>query len=276
MMWKKAGSMVLVVLWIGVITAFGEVIYRENFGNPYPHDQMNPHYIKLGDRGWQAHYGATGTLAYDMSGGMGTRVPPGVYYTTYIPNINGRPTNQSNVNAGYSPSDSVGHVSFDVVYPKNGTDVIIWTDEYTVDTSSWNISEVSWYQAECYNDASHLAVRIGQNWYVSVQTWSVPGGNPIRFFDPDVSSKCTFVWTTEADKWRELNFVPGSSLVLGDVLDSELPQGDITAFGVFVEQERKVCAWTQIDTFTILGTPVPEPTSLVLLGLTSLFLWRRR
>lgn len=54
----------------------------------------------------------------------------------------------------------------------NGVKYFIWTDEYTVDRSTNEVTQISWYQGnEIKTDEDRVAIRIGSDWYVSTQTF---------------------------------------------------------------------------------------------------------
>lgn len=66
----------------------------------------------------------------------------------------------------------------------------------------------------------------------------------------------TFTFSTNASDWQILNFTSGTSMSLGSVLSSDLPAGDITAFGLYTNYKTKTF---RFDTYEIQADPIPEP-----------------
>jgi len=73
-----------------------------------------------------------------------------------------------------------------------------------------------------------------------------------------------------------LTFVPGTSLVLGSTLTSPLPGDNITAFGLYSDQEAGGGnATRRVDTYQIDTVPEPSSVVLVLSGVGVLMSLRR-
>lgn len=133
----------------------------------------------------------------------------------------------------------------------NGDPVLHWTEEYTIARPYLEVVEVEWRQRNnSPDDAARVAVRVGDDWFVSAQTFS---------------NASSTVWALMrlkfgAATWLELDFAPGSVLALGG--PAVLPGGDITGLGLFVDHASNT---HRIDSFTILGAlAVPEPSSVAL------------
>jgi hypothetical protein len=184
-----------------------------------------------------------------------------------IANVDGSPTDvlwiNSNPDAGWKTDK--GYL---VTHPGSGSysahPVLHWTEEYTVDRSRLDVLGVQWYQnnnlpTNSANDATRVALRIEDDWFVSEQTFS----------------NTTAAWTLMELKdfgtanWLELDFDPGDSpglglLALGGPAPF-LPRGNITGFGLFVDNATVT---HRIDSFTILA--IPEPGSALLLAVAAL------
>jgi hypothetical protein len=178
----------------------------------------------------------------------------------------GDPQNLENINAG-GPSLSQAN---GLLFTSGGTAAtmnwIAYTAGYTVDTIANPIQDISFYAGSAANagviPGFRIAVQIDGNWYAS----SAVLANTVAVATAGVfntgAQKVTFNWTTAASAWDSLTFVPGTSLVLGSTLVSDLPGDNITAFGLYSDQLTGAGATRRFDTFQI--DPVPEPSSVVL------------
>jgi hypothetical protein len=182
----------------------------------------------------------------------------------------GSPNNLDNINAGASLSQANG-----LLFTSGGTAAtmnwIAYTAGYTVDTTANPIQDISFYAGSTVNGASipgfRIAVQIDGNWYASSAVLANPVSvsSAANFHNAPGSGgaqQVTFNWTTAASAWDSLTFVPGTSLVLGSTLVSDLPGDNITAFGLYSDAEAGAGATRRFDTFQI--DPVPEPSSVVL------------
>lgn len=140
---------------------------------------------------------------------------------------------------------------------------LLFTDEYTVDTTATPVASVSWMTRNTSSsETSRVAVRIADQWYASNAT----------FTNANSWETKTFTFTTAASAWRTVAFAEGSPLLVSTTtLTSPLPAGNITAFGLFTDNSNDTA---RIDDFTI--NAVPEPASLALLALGGLAIAGRR
>ena len=234
-------------------------IYREVFGNNTAGNNL------LSTVGWSGAWGPTAT---DSAGGGMIANNFGVSASL------GSPQNLENINAG-GPSLSQAN---GLLFTSGGTAAtmnwIAYTTGYTVDTTANPIQDISFYAGSTVNGANgipgfRIAVQIDGNWYASSAVLANPVSvsSAANFHNaPGGSSggaqQVTFNWTTAASAWDSLTFVPGTSLVLGSTLVSDLPGDNITAFGLYSDAEAGAGATRRFDTFQM--DTIPEPSSVVL------------
>jgi hypothetical protein len=248
------------------------VLYRECFGN----DLLGPtNYRSPADYQWQTVQGGFGLAASVYTG---TEVPVPSYHQS-VTNEPGRPQDLDNVNAGASFSQANGFYAFGAVYPAYTDRILLFTDEYALDRSVWNVTAVSWRQG---NDLdidpaeTRVAVRIAGTWYVSTQAFTSADMPQGQFAASPNAVQHTFLFDTAADAWRPLLFTPAAvlQLTLDEQLAAPLPDGDITAFGLYVWE--KGARYNAIDTLQVDGLLVPEPATMATLGAGLGLLLRRR
>jgi hypothetical protein len=210
---------------------------------------------------------------------------------------NGRPVDVANtVTAGPHNDGTYNPYANGILYfGPTPSPSLGFTTEYSLDPNNYAPGSLmfNWYEGN--NTAPHsmrLAIRISSLWYVSATTFTTPAIS-LANFGAQAELK-TLTFDPSAANWMTLNFngdylvgaTPGTgttinssagALAFGGAPASDL-SGPITAFGVYGESGGGT-GNRRIDTFEILATPVPEPTSLALLalgGLTALLLRRRR
>jgi hypothetical protein len=217
---------------VSMQVTYADVIYREVFGNGSGAPGSN---APLNTVGW---FGAWGPTATDSSNPSPNNFG--------LSAVGGSPTNLDNVNAG-GPANSISN---GFVFVSGGTpsttNFIAGTSQYTVDTTQFSISSISFYAGNTSNAVPngmpgfHIAVQIGGTWYASDQML-VQGTNvssAANFHNPPGGAsggaqQLTFNWTTTAGAWDALTFNPGVSLALGANTGSALPGGNITASGLY-------------------------------------------
>ena len=225
-------------------------IYREVFGNTAGNALLNT-------VGWSGAWGPTATDSSNPS-------PNNFGISSSV----GKPNNLDNINAG-GPSLSIpnGYL-FTSGTGASLNNWIAYQTLYTVDTTATPIQDISFYAGSAANGTfgipgARIAVQIDGNWYATAQvfanTVAVSSGANFN----SLSQQQIFTWTTDASAWDSLTFVPGSTLVLGSALTSPLPGGNVTAFGLYSDQEPGAGnATRRFDTYQI--DTVPEPGSIVL------------
>jgi hypothetical protein len=250
-------------------SAHAAIIYSENFRN-HNADSLN-------SLGWGVHVESS---AKTNAGG------PAVSNWVMLIGAGGGATGEiENINAGsvFGPTDS--RTSLRNNTGTNQT-AISWTSEYIVDTSVNAINSISFYIGNSSPSINtRVAIRINGSWYASAATFTNAASS--------VFEAKTLTWTNSSTSWHSLTndgsmtinsgnglatTIAGTSLALGSLLQSELPNGNITAFGLFFDSIPNA-GTARTDYFQIDATPIPEPSSyaalcsLAILGFVAL---RRR
>ncbi len=228
------------------------VIYAQNFGNAGSGNAA------VSSIGW--------TSLWSTSSGGNVSVHNSNYYIG-ITNQTGRPTNIQNVNAPVSASATQGVVRlFQADYSYINT--LIYTNQYTIDRSAWELDSVTWYAAGTSGGSNlesiQLALQIGGSWYVSKKT-QMPAltGNAPSNFSTNAAERGIFNF--ESAEWYTLGAATGSPFAVGTTAIT-LPSGDITAFGLFVQPRQVNPSYVLFDSFVINATAVPEPGHLAAIG----------
>jgi len=240
-------------------------IYREVFGNTSGAANAN-----LSTVGWSGAWGPTATDSSNPS-------PNNFGISTAL----GDPQNLDNINAG-GPSLSLANgLAFTSGTGASLNNWIAYTTGYTVNTALTPIQDISFYAGSAANGSFgipgfRIAVQIDGNWYASTEVLAntVAVSSAANFNTG--AQQVTFNWTTAASAWDSLTFVPGTSLVLGSTLTSPLPGDNITAFGLYSDQEAGGGnATRRVDTYQIDTVPEPSSVVLVLSGVGVLMSLRR-
>jgi len=267
---KKFFVLAGVILLCAQVT-HAQAIYFENFGNvgtPVPGAVGGN--TNLEQDGWSGAWGPTAT-------------------DSAVPSVNnfgissqvGSPTNLLNIGAA-ATSQSVSGLVFVSGAAPSATNFIAYTSAFTVNTSLYNIQDISFYSGNGAGAAAYqIAVQIDGNWYASTQLLSnnIPVSAAGNFRNAPGSGggqQVTFNWTTAASAWDSLTFVSSNSLALGSTLGSPLPGDNITAFGLYSGANLSG-ATRRFDSYEIDAIAVPEPSSvaLVFMGLGALWGLRR-
>ncbi|MCX7427865.1 MAG: dockerin type I domain-containing protein [Planctomycetia bacterium] len=201
-------------------------IYREIF----PNTTGSP--VGLNTCGWIAHGGANAALVGKLNGTDAVNVA----------GSDGAPP-QPAINSNAATTDTVSGYTFHTTsMVPAGQPQIVWTSEYVVD-EAWDLTEVRWEQL--LNNASltpSFAVQVGTNWFVTDQTGTIESTDPL--FDVVSLDLTTATWSA-------LDFRHGQALTVGAPV-AALPEGDITAFGLFIEQ-NPADAFLRFDNITLLA-----------------------
>lgn len=244
---------------------YADVIYREVFGNLASGTNSS-----FGIEGWYGYWGTTAASGDSAN-----------YNNLGVSTAAGAPNNLDNVNAGgpaLSTINGLGFTSGGTLTPGANNRILVGTSQYTVNPSLWNISTISFYAGSAAVSGIipgfRIAVEIDNNWYATAQVFAnTTAIGSISGFASGAQQQ-TFNWTTSASAWNTLTFVPGTSLVLGSAVGSDLPSDPITAFGLYSDPVASgaSAATRRWDTFEIDAVAVPEPSSvaLVLIGLGAL------
>lgn len=273
-------GMLVVCAWMGFAAlGHGEIIYRETFDNSMGQTALS--YF-----GWYAYYGNSATNAALCSPGAGgdpaTAMSSGGPSAkesdgTYASDTNaGSSGPYPSVSGGYAPNER-GFVTTPCMYGLY--DIFIYTTEYAIDTSVYQLESFSFYATSTgtwtsdARDAVHVGVQIGDSWYVtdvSITPPSQTNGGGTTFTNEAIA------FSLAADTyWSLLNFEAGSPLTVDDLQTASLPAGTITGFGLLWDMaatsDRNTPRW---DTFSITATTIPEPTCLLLLACGGLLMRR--
>jgi len=256
---------------------YADVIYRETFGGPStPAANVNTNFEF---DGWSGYWSPT---AQNEAAGN----TAGAWNNFGAGSSLGIPTNLTNINAGIEARTN--GFPFSSGFNSVSNNLLVYTTEYTVDTSIFSISTISFYSGNTSNTFPNgmpgwrIAVQIGGAWYASdqllIQTSIV--ANAAGFNTS--GQKLVFNWTTAAGAWDALTFVPGVTLALGPNTGLALPGGNLDAFGLYSDPAINTngvggIATRRWDTYEINASAIPEPSSvaLVLIGAVTLLGLRR-
>lgn len=154
--------------------------------------------------------------------------------------------------------------------PGTAPEFLAFTDEFApIDLADFSELRFMWRQhASAENAQFRLALEIGGDWYATDVAFANSGSSQTgaggEFTSEGVLRTINF--SPLGSLWRELNFVPGSTLSLaGAARMSDLPWGPITRAGLFLTAPNGTSM--RFDTFQIEGVPLPEPATLALLAL---------
>jgi len=214
--------------------------YRETFYQDSDTDVPDPNGTVTG---WNIHYGS-GTRDTDA----------------YLSGYDGETPLLDAVNSNQQYGADAGGYFLPVNY--NTSDYLFWTEEIAI-TPAIGVLEAMQWSIRTSATGMHAAVRVGTDWYVTVDELDVPVSNDVwetRYFDDLADSS-----------WYALDFTEGSSLAMTSTLFSSLPGGEITAFGAYFESTQRL----RLDNFEVY-TALPEPTTLGLLLLGAIALGVRR
>lgn len=250
-----------------VSTGYSDVIYLNNFGNNTGGTiALNTYDSGTGTgidwRLWTSQNGAGATNNSSASGNARF----GVNATA------GRPTNAANVNAPISLSDANG-----VAFLSNGAGAtatfkaLFYTDQYAIDRSAWLIDSFQWYanQSTAGGTSQRLALQINGAWYVT--TAITPSEGSFNNFSTTATLQTVDFASAQ---WYSLTAGIGSAFAIGSTVT--LPEGDITSFGLYVDNGTVASSYSRFDTFTINGTVIPEPGVFTLVAFGALALLTRR
>jgi hypothetical protein len=250
------------------------LLYRETFGRPGPPAATGNLAVHTG---WD-------WIRFNVSGSVNTG--NGVNGTD-----DGAPTNVANTaSAGPNNDATTGAYARGWVFMDGSTTAgqkLAMTTEHSVDPSLYVPGSLtfSWWQGNNYTNsdgspgaaglnAMKVAVRVGGQWYASNAVFlntDVTGGSLF----PTGAQLQTMTFDPAAANWTVLNFdgnydpstdagtASTVALTLGGPAGANLA-GPITAFGLYRDIIGRNA---RFDSFTIEGTPIPEPATLALAAL---------
>jgi len=244
------------VLALGVTasTASAAVVYNEIFQNTTGAN------ILTSTAGWQFWLNSAGVRS-DQTASLSNSA---------VSNLAGRPAADLPVNSGPTLAQANGFAFISSV----ASPLVYITQEYQTFNVA-DLSSVSFWQGSSYDAAGgpnagvRVVLEIGGLWYASTQSnQQFIAGGGAGFSTQAVQKTLTLAGST----WESLTFTSGQAISVG--LAATLPaSGAITGFGIFANTPP---ANIRFDNFTL--TAIPEPSSIVLLGLgaASLLIARRR
>jgi PEP-CTERM motif len=252
--------------------SYADVIYRETYSRTAGAANTNFDYV-----GWAGYWSATaqpsdsplyGPTNNNFAVGSSLGRPSGGTFT--------------NVNAGPEDGNTNGF-AFASGQLAVSNNILVYTSQYTVDPSVWNVGSISFYSGNTSNTFPNgmpgyrIAVQIDGNWYASSQLLVQNNNIANAAAFATSGQQLVFNWTTAASAWLSLSFTPGTTLALGGPVGSNIPSDPITAFGLYSDPAVNTngvggTATRRWDSYEIDGTAVPEPSSvmLVLIGLGTL------
>jgi len=135
-----------------------------------------------------------------------------------------------------------GYLYFEVEnqHVADDTEMLFYTEQ-TIDRSSCDIDAFTWYMNNNGSEEARIAIEIGDQWYVSDDTFSHSGD--WGFY--------TFVFSTSAETWRELTFDDVDIAIAAETLGSDLPSEDISAFGMYVYNADGGSLIARLDDFKV-------------------------
>jgi len=234
-------------------------IYRETFGNDSGSDQG------LGYSDWIGYYGSSATLLPDTGS-----------LRADVTSLDGPSTGSGPINSDLDNNETDNDVTATgfgrLLWPVGGgvSPALVYTEEFVVERDRLQVDSISWDQAtNGGTDSFQVALEIGGDWFVSDEVFTGPNNSSSGTFDTNAMQMSL---DFQAALWRSLAFTPGSTLGAPGSLVA-LPDGDITAFGLYGSFNATM--W--FDTYTIEATSIPTPAALPAgLAMFSLIAMRRR
>jgi hypothetical protein len=216
---------------VPVITA----LYREVFDNATNSNQA------ASTVGWALYGDTDATVILPVESGS----PQGG-----VGNGTGNPTDLDNVIDGLPASTTSQTNGYVYIFTNDMQQYLAITEEYTVDRTDLEITEISWYQGHNNSDAQgRVAVRIDGQWYVTTQTFSNTAVSSASNFNAEAVQQ-VFTFSTDAADWTTLTFDPSNTMALGSPLNAPLPAGDVDAFGLYTDVSSGQLTF-RFDTFEI-------------------------
>jgi hypothetical protein len=274
--WPGAGIWI-VTAFLGLPCAHlqAAIIYRETFGIP---------------PGAGADFFPT-TFDWQRFDQNGFEITTGGNTSGVNYSAQGRPVDVANVNAGPNSDGTFDPYANGILYFASALPPSLgFTTEFSFNPADYLAGSISFSWYEGNNSALQsfrLAIRNSSGWFASADPYvfTTPA-IPLTSFGTQAELK-TLTYNPAAANWLTMTFdgdftlgaTPGTgtatnstlgALSLGGPPATDL-SGAITAFGVYGESGTNPNGNRRIDTFQIDATPVPEPSSVLLLALGGAF-----
>jgi hypothetical protein len=216
-------------------SGISHVIYRENFSRPNDGVERGPWEV-----GWNLmRYDGQPVASIKYDGNAHRSLSGHSYTAPWQSKINANPSGTE-----FDQTNARGHMWMNQMPFLNGTPAewMLWTEEYQIDQSLYDVASIRFHATDESPERVKvsLAVRIEGVWYI--------------FWDGRVE--------TFGTSWREYTinfsrngwylFTPSHAFTIRNAHYTELPSGDIEAFGLYMFKDY---GWyvNQIDNFTVLA-----------------------
>jgi hypothetical protein len=217
-----------------------DTIYSQNFGSAY---------AALSTLAWFGYAGSSSADYHSVVYGNGQYTDAGAANT-----LKGSSDGYAYSRSGLAGSDARA---------------LLGTSAFSaIDLSQYNSLTFSWSQQLTSTDYSvHLAINVGNAWYVSVASFTTAAGS---WISESVALSST--------SWYALTASSSAGWSLSTSA-TELPTtGSITSAGLYTTGGNTTASVWRFDDFTITGATVPEPSTamLVVVGAAALLAYARR
>lgn len=136
----------------------------------------------------------------------------------------------------YGLSTGRDHIAYDNLQASNQLIPAISGIDYV---KSVEASQVKRITASLNNNTTltkiRFAIRIGTSWYATASQFACASTHT----DPGnwaTAELAEFTMTRTASAWRDMTFIPGSTLSLGAVRTGKLPAGEVTGYAVYCDE----------------------------------------
>lgn len=229
--WRSCSLAGVFLLSVSIPSWAQSVLYCETFGNDKAEDQM----LSQINTDWRGYRGREAQDITEDSTTSSSRVISSNFgYPRNVPN-EGTPEPSLSEQKGF-------------VFQRFDPGLFV-TTSFEIDPSKYSSLRFNWHAANSSEtDGIRLVVRVGDAWYVSDKAFTTPASS-LGALSENVHD---FEFTTKADAWRHLDFVPNEMLAVGETCTLDLPSGQITGFGLLIEGDG---GNKRFDTFSVLVSP---------------------
>ena len=164
------------------------------------------------------------------------------------------------------PDSATVHGGYWYIYAHANKASFFLTNEYSFDMGAYSDLQFSMRHNSNTAEVVRAAIEVDDNWYVS---------DGVALVD-HAGWAGAKMWHVDADttNWYVLNYVPGTTMNVGGA--TTLPSsGTVGGFGWYIDAVGSARS-IRYDNYKIVGNPVPEPATVVLLSLGAWASLRRR